>query len=119
MKQIQKDELYENLSHFLKGKGVDLKEGPYTKGIHAGCSMLADAINLSQTGLERARNEIGRKVDQVRQVIHERTAPKGSPPVTTEAPHNDVQSAHKRAPSGERHRKFRPNKKASHRRRSQ
>src|SRR3954453_3702495 len=48
MKTIAKDELYENLSQFLKGKGVDLKEGQYTKGIHAGCSMLADAINLSQ-----------------------------------------------------------------------
>src|SRR6266850_1472570 len=85
MKQIQKDELYENLGQFLKNKGVELKEGPYTKGIHAGCSMLADAINLSQAGLERARTEIEQKMDRVRQVIHEKTAPKAPPIVPTPA----------------------------------
>jgi hypothetical protein len=76
MKQIQKDELYDHLSEFLKAKGIELKEGPYTKGIHAGCSMLADAINLSQAGLERARVGFERGMDQMRQVIHEKTAPK-------------------------------------------
>src|SRR5689334_2436662 len=77
MKTIEKDELYENLSLFLKGKGIELKEGQYTKGIHAGCSLLADAINLSQAGLDRARTEVERQFDQIRQVIHEKTAPKG------------------------------------------
>src|ERR1051325_952724 len=76
MKQIHKDEIYNHLSQFLKGKGVDLKEGPYTRGIHAGCSMLADAINLSQVGLHRAKTQIGRGVDQMRQAIHEKTAPR-------------------------------------------
>jgi len=85
MKHIQKDELYENLTQFLKGKGVQLTEGPYTKGIHAGCSMLADAVNLSQAGLERARTEIERKMDRVRQVIHEKTAPKAPPVAPTPA----------------------------------
>jgi hypothetical protein len=80
MNPIQKDELYENISQFLRTKGIELKEGSYTKGIHAGCSLLADAINLSQTGLERAKNGIEKKLEQVRQVIHEKTAPK--PPVS-------------------------------------
>jgi len=75
MNPIQKDELYENISQFLKTKGIELKEGSYTKGIHAGCSLLADAINLSQTGFERAKTGIEKKLDQVRQVIHEKTAP--------------------------------------------
>src|SRR6266852_9486637 len=79
MKQIQKDELYEHLGQFLKNKGIELTEGSYTKGIHAGCSLLADAINLSQAGLERAKSGLDKKLDQVRQVIHEKTAPK--PPV--------------------------------------
>jgi hypothetical protein len=79
MKRIKKDELYENLGHFLKSKGIELKEGGYTKGVHAGCSFLADAINLSQAGIARAKAEIDRKLDLVRQVIHEQTAPK--PPV--------------------------------------
>src|SRR5262245_35478444 len=79
MKPIQKDELYENLSQFLKGKGIELKEGSYSKGIHAGCSFLADAINLSQAGIERAKAGIDKGLEQVRQVLHEKTAPK--PPV--------------------------------------
>jgi hypothetical protein len=77
MKTIEKDELYENLSQFLKGKGIELKEGQYTKGIHAGCSLLADAINLSQAGLDRAKTQVERQFDQIRQAIHEKTAPKG------------------------------------------
>src|SRR5437867_4301139 len=79
MKRIKKDELYENLGHFLKSKGIELKEGGYTKGVHAGCSFLADAINLSQAGIARAKAEIDRKLDQVREVIHQKTAPK--PPI--------------------------------------
>jgi hypothetical protein len=84
MNPIRKDELYENISQFLKNKGIELKEGSYTKGIHAGCSLLADAINLSQTGLERAKTGLGKKFHQVRQVIHEKTAPK--PPVSAAPP---------------------------------
>ncbi len=93
MKRIQKDELYENLNQFLKGKGVELKEGPYTKGIHAGCSMLADAINLSQAGLARAKSEIELKMDRVRQVIHEKTAPKAPPIVPTSSSQPKAASA--------------------------
>ncbi len=84
MNPIQKDELYENISQFLKTKGIELKEGSYTKGIHAGCSLLADAINLSQTGIERAKVGIEKSLEQVRQVIHEKTAPK--PPVSAAPP---------------------------------
>jgi hypothetical protein len=80
MKPIQKQELYKHLSQFLKNKGVELKEGSYTRGIHAGCSLLADAINLSQAGFERAKAGLDKKVNQVRQVIHEKTAPKSASP---------------------------------------
>ena len=90
MKRIQKDELYEHLGQFLKSKGVELKEGSYTKGIHAGCSLLADAINLSQTGLERAKAGLDKKLDQVRQVIHEKTSPK-----KPRTPNGNVQNAPK------------------------
>src|SRR5262249_22068409 len=83
MKPIEKNELYENLRQFLKGKGVDLTEGSYSKGIHAGCSLLADAINLSQTGLELAKTELEKRVDQVRQVIHEKTAPRKARPASS------------------------------------
>jgi hypothetical protein len=83
MKRIEKDELYEHLGHFLKAKGIEMKEGSYTKGIQAGCSLLVDAINLTQAGAERAKDELEKRLNQVRQVIHEKTAPK--PPVTPSA----------------------------------
>jgi len=70
MKPIQKEELYAHLSEFLKSKGIEMKDGSYTRGIQAGCSLLADAINLSQSGLKRARAEIDKNVERMRQIIH-------------------------------------------------
>src|SRR3954451_20945477 len=86
MKPIEKDELYEHLGEFLRNKGIELKEGQYSKGIHAGCSLLADAINLSQAGLERAKSEVERQGDQIRHVIHQKTAPKGQSDTACGAP---------------------------------
>src|SRR5262249_14930474 len=79
MKPIEKSELYEHVTGFLKSKGVELKSGSYASGIQAGCSLLADAINLSQQGLSRAKVELDEKLDRVRQAIHEKTAPKTAP----------------------------------------
>jgi len=76
MKPIQKDELYEHLAQFLKAKGVEMKDGSYPKAIQKGCSILADAINLSQKGITQAKERIDRNLDRMRQVIHEKTAPK-------------------------------------------
>jgi len=100
MKQIEKDELYENLSQFLKTKGVELKEGGYTKGIHAGCSLLADAINMSQAGLERAKSGLEKGLDQVRQVIHEKTAPKTGEAASKTPPVMATGAAKSAAPAG-------------------
>ncbi len=76
MKAIQKDELYEHLSGFLKAKGIEMKDGSYPKAIQKGCSILADAINLSQKGITQAKAQIDKNLDRMRQVIHEKTAPK-------------------------------------------
>ncbi len=78
MKPIQKDELYAHLSEFLKAKGVEMKDGSYPRGIQAGCSLLADAINLSQKGIKQAQAEINKNLDRMRQAIHEKTAPKSA-----------------------------------------
>jgi hypothetical protein len=75
MKTLKKDELYQNLQGFLKNKGVELKAGSYAQKIQKSCSLLSDAINTSQQGLTRAKVEIDKKLDQLRQVIHEKTAP--------------------------------------------
>src|SRR5690348_14845138 len=92
MKPIEKEELYQNLSSFLKTRGIELTDGSYANGIQKTCSLLADAINLGQQGFERAKTEFDKRLDQMRQVIHEKTAPKpppaaqAAPPPTAAAP---------------------------------
>jgi hypothetical protein len=76
MKPIDQDELYQNLRGFLKNKGIDLQKGSYARGIQKSCSLLTDAINLGQQGFERAKVGIDKKLDEMRQVIHEKTAPR-------------------------------------------
>lgn len=76
MTPLDKDELYQNLSGFLKTRGIELKEGSYAQGIQKSCGLLSEAINLGQQGLDRAKTGIDKKLDQMRQVIHEKTAPK-------------------------------------------
>jgi len=76
MKPIAKDELYDHTSQFIKARGIEMKEGSYTKRNQKGFGLLADAINLTHKGIERASAEIDTKLDQLRQVIHEKTAPK-------------------------------------------
>lgn len=89
MKRVKQDEVYQNLSGFLAGKGIELKPGSYTQKIQSACKLLADAINLGQQGLDRAKAEIDRKLERMRQVIHEKTAPQqaaASPPPPPSAP---------------------------------
>jgi len=76
MKRIKKGELYQHVDTFLKTKGVELKTGSYTERIQRVCGLLSDIINTSQSGLERAKEETEKRLDQVRQVIHEKTAPR-------------------------------------------
>jgi len=84
MKTIKKDELFESLGDFLKLKGVELKDGAYAKRIRQGCDLLTDAINGTQKTVKHARVEVDKKLDQLRQSIHEATAPK--PPPSPSAP---------------------------------
>jgi len=76
MKTIAKDELYRNLSGFLKAKGIELTDGSYVKRIRQGCGLLTDAINCTQKAAKRAKGKVDVKMDQLRQTIHEATAPK-------------------------------------------
>ena len=76
MNKIDKTELFEHVGSFLKTKGVELKEGSYARRIEQGCGLLADAVNLSQRALECTKAEMDKRLDRMRQVIHEKTAPK-------------------------------------------
>jgi hypothetical protein len=83
MNKIKHEELFGNLRSFLKSKGVELEEGSYTKRVQQGCELLANSINASQSTLKRARTAVDKGLDQLRQTIHEKTAPKSPPaPVT-------------------------------------
>jgi hypothetical protein len=89
MKKLKSGELYANLSQFLQSKGIELKEGSYTERLQKGCTMLTDTVNFAQGSLKKAKTGMDQKLDQVRQVIHEKTAPKtpsDGAPVSADGP---------------------------------
>src|SRR5260370_41016523 len=97
MKPIAKNEIYEHTSQFLKARGIEMKEGSYTKQIQKGFGLLTDAINLTQKGIERASAEVDTKLDQLRQMIHEKTEPNPPHnPAATEPPTTPVASVKER-----------------------
>jgi len=112
MKRINHDELYEHLCGFLKAKGVALEQGSYPNKVQKGCQLLADAINLSHAGLKRAKGEVDKKLDQMRQVIHEKTAPK--PPPASPSPQSPPKAAS--AATATQPKKPRPSRKRQTRR---
>jgi len=80
MKTIEKDELYQTISRFMKSKGLELTDGPYAGHIRRGCDLLSEAINTAQRAVVRAREEVDKKLLQLRHCIHEATAPPAPPP---------------------------------------
>src|SRR5262245_21428398 len=84
MKTIKKDELYRNLSDLLKAKGIELKNGVYPQRISRACDLLTDAINETRKTVKQAKGKVNEKLDQLRQSIHNVTAPK--PPRAPRAP---------------------------------
>lgn len=79
MNEVKHEELFGNLKSFLKTKGIELQEGTYTHRVQQGCEILADSINVSQRTLKSAKSAVGKGLDQIRQTIHEQTAPKAPP----------------------------------------
>jgi hypothetical protein len=76
MNQINKEEMFGNLKSFLKSKGIEVQEGAYAQRIRQGCELLTDSVNVSQRTLKRAKSAMGKGLNQLRQTIHEQTAPK-------------------------------------------
>lgn len=76
MNQINHEEMFGNLKDFLKSKGIELQEGSYAQRIRQGCKILTHSINVSQRTFKRAKSAMDKGLDQLRQTIHERTAPK-------------------------------------------
>lgn len=76
MKPLEQNEIFQNLSSFLKTRGIELRKGSYAQGIQKSCALLTNAINLGQESFGRAKGELDKTVEQIRRVIHEKTAPK-------------------------------------------
>jgi hypothetical protein len=57
--------------------------------------LLADAINATQKTVVRAKTEVDKKLDQVRQSIHEATAPK--PPHTGKSAQSKGKTSRRRS----------------------
>lgn len=86
MKQIDKDELYQNLNGFLKSKGIELQDGSYASRIRQGCGLLTDVINATQKTVRRAKVKVDKKLDHLRQSIHTATAPESAASPVSEPP---------------------------------
>ena len=76
MKTIKKDDLYRNLSEFFRSKGIELKNGVYPQRISRACDLLTDAINETRKTVRHAKGKVNERLDQLRQSIHNATAPK-------------------------------------------
>ncbi len=76
MKTIKQDELFQSLNEFLKAKGIELKDGAYAQRIRGACNLLGDTINATHKAAKNAKDEVDKRLDQVRQSIHEATAPR-------------------------------------------
>ena len=76
MSDIKKEEMFGNLKNFLKSKGIEVQEGSYAEGIRKCCEILTDTVNMSQRAFDRAKVAVDKGLDQVRQTVHEKTAPK-------------------------------------------
>jgi hypothetical protein len=83
MNKLKPEELYRNLSGFLKDKGIELSEGSYSHAVQKSCGVLTDIINLGSEGVSRAKTKLDTVLEQVRQTVHEKTAPK-PPRITPE-----------------------------------
>jgi len=85
MQTIKKDELFHSLGDFLKSKGIELNDGSYTTRIQKGCNLLSDVINGTQKTVRQTKAQMNQALDQLRQSIHNKTAPK-PPPVSSTPP---------------------------------
>jgi hypothetical protein len=99
MNKINKDEMFGNLKQFLKSKGIELQNGTYAERIRQGCGVLADSVNLSQDALKRTKAAMNKGLEQLREVIHEQTAPKPAGKAQTGKASNRKGKARKPSPA--------------------
>lgn len=97
MKKIKKGELYRHLSEFLQQKGIELHQGSYTGRIQQGCRILSDAINATQTTVDRAKKGMDRGLQEMRRVLRKKSAASAGPARGAKAKGPSAQAAPKTA----------------------
>lgn len=84
MKKLKKDDIFKHLDQFLKDRGIGvIDEGPLGNRLKTGCRILTDAINQTQSSLDRARDGMDEGLDKMRAIIHQKTAPRDNEPSAT------------------------------------
>ena len=100
MSDIKKEEMFSHLKGFLKSKGIDVQDGSYADGIRKGCEILTDTVNMSQRAIVRAKDAVDKGLDQVRQTVHEKTAPKSKPTAGTRTAASGASQTRSKSSSG-------------------
>ena len=83
MKTIDQDELFRNITQFLQRKGVELKEGSYSRRLQQCCGLLADVVNTTNKTVARACAEVDQKLKDIRETVRR---PSGRKPPPQPAP---------------------------------
>ncbi|MDG1890960.1 MAG: histone H1-like repetitive region-containing protein, partial [Verrucomicrobiota bacterium] len=113
MKKIKRGDLFRHIDLFLSDRGIELNQNTaLTQGLREGCHVLADTINKTQTAIGRARKKVGGKIDTVRSIIHEKTAPQQKQETPIEQTMKTKKKTAKKAPAKKAPAKKAPAKKA-------
>jgi hypothetical protein len=102
MKTIEKDELFQSLSEFLKAKGIELKEGAYAQRIRQACNLLGDTVNATQKTARKAKDELDKNLARLRESLREKKAPRPSPAAASDPAPSRAPKAAKPRSSGKR-----------------
>ena len=77
MKKLRQNDLFNHIDQFLKDKGIEIREAaPLGSRLKTGCQLLTETINHAQGTLGKARDHMDDRLDKMRNIIHEKTAPK-------------------------------------------
>jgi hypothetical protein len=112
MKKLRQNDLFNHIDQFLKDKGIEIREAaPLGSRLKTGCQLLTETINNAQGALGKARDHMDDHLDKMRNIIHEKTAPKKTsktPPKRAKKKRQSKKSAPKKPASAKSSQKNAP-----------
>lgn len=79
MKTLKKGELFRSVKKHLEANGVILEKGEASDKLRAGCALLTAVATKGQSSFQTAKNAVTEQIDNLRQTIHDKTAPTAKP----------------------------------------